>query len=86
MAKTMIEEAGCSVIYLPPYSPEWSPIEECWSKIKTVLRTVGARTKAALSEAVQEAWQRITPEDTQGWFEHCGYRRASAQMASAAIG
>ena len=85
-AKRMVEEAGFSVVYLPPYSPEWSPMEECWSKIKTVLRTVGARTKAALAHAVPVAWERITPEDARGWFEHCGYRAANPRMASATTG
>src|SRR5688572_4650356 len=79
-AKRMVEEAGFSVVYLPPYSPEWSPMEECWSKIKTVLRTVGARTKAALAHAVPAAWEGITPEDALGWFEHCGYRAANPRM------
>ena len=82
----MVEEAGFSVVCLPPYSPEWSPMEECWSKIKTVLRTVGARTKAALAHAIPLAWERITPEDARGWFEHCGYRAANPRTASAAAG
>jgi transposase len=85
-AKRMVEEAGFSVVYLPPYSPEWSPMEECWSKIKTVLRTAGARTKAALAHAIPVAWERITPEDARGWFEHCGYRAVNPRMASAAAG
>jgi transposase len=85
-AERMVEEAGFSVVYLPPYSPEWSSMEECWSKIKTIRRTVGARTKAALAQAIPVAWERISPEDARGWFEHCGYRAANSQMASTATG
>jgi transposase len=64
-AKRMVEEAGFSVVYLPPYSPEWSPMEECWSKIKTALRTVGARTKAALLASISSG-SRSRVEEAAG--------------------
>lgn len=69
-----IEAAGCKVIYLPPYSPELSPIEECWSKVKHLLKKTGARTREALDEAIAYALQQVTPKDCEGWFNHCGYR------------
>lgn len=83
-ARKAITEAGFSVIYLPPYSPEWSPIEECWSKMKGILRTIAARTKAALAQAVHTALATVTAEDAWGWFEHCGYRTANLQPATTA--
>jgi transposase len=55
--KEAIEAAGCLLIYLPPYAPELNPIEECWSKVKTILRKVGARTKQALSDAIGDAFK-----------------------------
>ena len=75
-AQKAITDAGLTFIYLPPYSPEWAPIEECWSKIKEYLRSVAARTTQALREAMVSAMQSITPQDARGWFRHCGYKVA----------
>lgn len=69
-----IEGRGAKLIYLPPYSPDLSPIERCWSKIKTVLRAKGARTRRALERAIKEAIETITESDALAWFAHCGYR------------
>jgi transposase len=68
-----IEAAGARLLYLPPYSPDWSPIEPCWSKLKTYLRAVKARTREALDEALTSAIDLITGTDARGWFAHCGY-------------
>lgn len=68
-----ITAAACQLVYLPPYSPEFNPIEECWSKVKAILRKTGARTKQALSDAIGHAFSFITPSDIQGWFRHAGY-------------
>ncbi|MGH9946640.1 MAG: transposase [Pyrinomonadaceae bacterium] len=68
-----IEARGAKAIYLPPYSPDLNPIEKCWSKIKTYLRAVKARTREALETALKEALLLITPNDDDGWFAHCGY-------------
>ena len=68
-----IEAVGAKLIYLPPYSPDLNPIEKCWSKIKTYLRTVKARSKKALEQALKEILQLITKEDAIGWFQSCGY-------------
>ena len=68
---------GALVIWLPPYSPDFSPIEQCWSKIKTCLRAAKARTREELEEALAGAIQLITKSDVRGWFRHCGYKVAS---------
>lgn len=69
-----IEAAGAEVWFLPPYSPDFNPIEKMWSKIKSFLRSVKARTYEALLEAIAEALKTITASDAIGWFESCGYR------------
>lgn len=71
--EAMIKAAGARLIYLPPYSPDFSPIENCWSKIKTRLRAIGARTYPDLEKAVEEAFERVSLEDLLGWFTHCCY-------------
>lgn len=68
-----IEGCGAKLIYLPPYSPDLSPIEKCWSKIKNVLRSIGARTREALDAAIKQAISTITKSDALAWFTHCGY-------------
>ena len=57
---------------LPPYSPDYTPIEEMFSKVKQGLRRAEARAKAELYEAVGEALRRVTPQDILGWFQHAG--------------
>ncbi len=71
--RAAIEGAGARLLYLPPYSPDWSPIEPCWSKLKTYLRAVKARTRDALDEALKLALDTVTAADARGWFSHCGY-------------
>jgi len=68
-----IAECGAQVVYLPPYSPDLSPLELCWSKLKTILRRVGARTREALEVAITQALEQITAADALAWFAHCGY-------------
>ena len=68
-----IEPVGAQVVYLPPYSPDLSPIEPCRSKLKTALRTAKARTRQALDQAITQAWATITVSDAHSWFHHCGY-------------
>jgi len=68
-----IEAAGCSLVFLPPYSPDYNPIENMWSKAKTHLRTAAARTFKAVVEATGYALRSITPEDCDGYFRHSGY-------------
>ena len=68
-----VEAAGATLLYLPPYSPDYSPIEPMWSKVKQGLRSTAARTVDALQDAVTAALQSITPTDCEGFFRHCGY-------------
>ena len=68
-----LNEGGARVIFLPPYSPDFSPIENCWSKIKTLLRGVAARSREALEVALSKTLATITLDDIVGWFAHCGY-------------
>jgi transposase len=68
-----MEGCGARVVYLPPYSPDLSPLARCWSKLKTILRRVGARTREALEAAITQALEQITAADALAWFTHCGY-------------
>lgn len=64
---------GVDVLFLTPCSPDFSPIEQAWSKLKTAVRTAQAQSRQALEEAVQAAVDWITSQDAQHWFGHCGY-------------
>ena len=68
-----IEAAGASVRYLPPYSPDYNPIEPIWSKVKGILKSIGAGTVDALQDAIAQALRAITPQDCQGCIADCGY-------------
>jgi transposase len=72
-----IEATGAHVHYLPPYSPELSPLELAWSKLKAALRGRAARTRDALEQAWTEVLPAVTPGDARHWFAHCGYCTAS---------
>ena len=63
----------CQLLFLPSYSPDCTPIEQAFSKIKAILRGLGARTKEALQEAVRLAIEAITRHDATAWFAHAGY-------------
>ncbi len=75
-----IEAVGARLLYLPPYHPELNPIELAWSKLKALLKTIGARDLQALATALKLVRHRLTPSDMEGWFRHCGYE-ALAQCA-----
>jgi len=75
--RELIEGRGCSLLFLPPYSPDFSPIEEAFSKIKALLRKAAARTRGALLEAIGRAISAVTPEDAMGFFSNCGYLPAA---------
>jgi transposase len=68
-----VEAAGASLMPLPPYSPDFSPIEPMWSKVKQDLRGAEARTPTALGEAAADAFASVTAADARGWFGDCGY-------------
>ena len=71
--EALIQAAGASLIYLPPYSPDFSPIENCWSKIKSILRSIGARNYPDLAKAIEQAFNQVSLTDIQSWFTHCCY-------------
>jgi transposase len=68
-----IKDAGATLIYLPPYSPDFSPIENYWSKVKSILRSIGARNYPDYSKAFEEAFEKVSLDDLKGWFTHCCY-------------
>jgi transposase len=70
----LIEQAGATLMFLPPYSPDFNPIEEAFSKVKSILRRASSRSKEALLEATGSALDAITPEDIRGFYSDCGYR------------
>jgi transposase len=72
-----IEAAGAWVLFLPTYSPDLNPIENCWSKLKARLRSLKPRTLDDLLAALVDAFAAITPHDILSWFRPCGYRGAS---------
>jgi transposase len=72
--REIIEGRGCELIYLPPYSPEFNPIEVAFSKVKGLIRRAEARTREALVEAIGQALDAVTDQDARGFFEHRGYR------------
>jgi transposase len=72
--RELIEGEGCELIYLPPYSPDYNPIEGAFSKLKSYLREACARTQQRLMEVIGEALSTISASDAEGFFEHCGYR------------
>ncbi len=72
--RELIEGAGASVLFLPSYSPDFSPIEGAFSKVKNILRKAQARTHEALVEAIGIALDAVSRRDALGYFEHCGYQ------------
>jgi transposase len=71
--RALVEAAGCRLLFLPAYSPDLSPIEEAFSKLKTLIRTAAARTRQALEAAITAALSAVTAADAAGWFAHAGY-------------
>jgi transposase len=76
--RELIEEKEAEVLLLPPYSPDFNPIEEAFSKVKGLLRKAKARTRGALFEATHRALSAVTVEDACGFFAHCGYGTSRA--------
>jgi transposase len=68
-----VRKVGVGVWYLPPYSPDFNPIEKVWSKVKAYLRKAAARTTEALWDVLGEALATVTTQDCQNCFDHCGY-------------
>jgi transposase len=66
--------AQATLLPLPPYAPDFNPIEQCWSKVKAFLRAAEARTAETLPQAMATAFAAVTASDARGWFQHCGYQ------------
>ena len=71
-----IEKLGAKVLFLPPYSPDYNPIEKMWSKVKEYLRSVKARNWDDLIKAIQQGLNKVSSQDCIGWFQSCGYLSA----------
>jgi len=71
--RDLIESAKARLLFLPAYSPDFNPIENMWSKVKTLVRKAEARTFDAVVAAVGESLAKVTPDDCQGYFKNCGY-------------
>jgi transposase len=69
-----IEAVGAKVLFLPPYSPDFNPIELMWSKVKSILRKLKVRSAELLEDAIALALDSVSPSDTIGWFSHDGYQ------------
>ena len=70
-----IEQAGCTLVFLPPYSPELNPIENMWSKIKAYLKSKMPKTLSDYHVALNEAFNEVTDDDCEGWFSNSDYIR-----------
>lgn len=69
----LLADRGCDLRFLPPYSPDFTPVELAISKLKTTLRRIGPRTQQSLDDALTTAVQEVNPQDARHWFKHCGY-------------
>ena len=64
---------GATALYLPPYSPEFNPIEMCWALMKSWIRRWAPRAVERLTASIDKAWRRLTPEHCRAWIRHSGY-------------
>ena len=71
--RRLIEQAGAELVFLPPYSPDYNPIEMVFAKVKQLLRSLACRTRHALWQAMQSVLDQVTPSDAKNCFKHCGY-------------
>jgi transposase len=71
--RELIEHTGASLCYLPPYSPDFNPIEKCWAQMKQKLRALKARSVITLQQALAEALATLTPQNALNYFRHSGY-------------
>ena len=71
--RELIEATGARLLYLPPYSPDFNPIENCWAQVKQYLRAAKARSLSALEQAITSALGALTADQAKACFHHCGY-------------
>lgn len=69
--RSLIDELHINVVYLPPYSPDFNPIEMMWSKVKSIIRKLKVRVSEALSDAIDFAFSEVSAFDCNGWFSSC---------------
>ena len=69
----LVEARGARLLYPPPYSPDFNPVERAFSKLNAWLRTAQARTRQALEDVIAAATGWISEQDAKNWFDHCGY-------------
>ena len=81
--RELIEGRGCTLVFLPSYSPDFNPasLEEAFSKIKNLVRKAGERTREELNRAIAEALKAVTLRDVVGWFAHCGCYESRGQYS-----
>lgn len=72
-----IEAAGCRLLFLPAYSPDFNPIEHAFAKLKAFLRKAKARTQETLEAAIAAGLATITAQNARGWFKHCQFPLAA---------
>ncbi len=72
--RELIEATGASILFLPPYSPDYNPIEAAWAKFKHLVRKYADQTVVELRQAIYRAWRKVSTNDVLGWFRYCGYR------------
>ncbi|MCC5632132.1 transposase [Nostoc sphaeroides CHAB 2801] len=71
--RPILEQAGATLHFLSSYSPDFSPIENCWSKVKEFIRSIAPRTDHDLAQAINRAFQQVSLQDIHHWFTHCCY-------------
>ena len=81
-ARTAIEDAGAKLVYLPPYSPDFNPIEKAFSQIKAYLKKAAARTKQTLDAEIAKAIDTVTPKNAVNYFAACGYKTMQCERIS----
>ena len=81
-ARTAIEGAGARLVYLPPYSPDFNPIEKAFSQIKAYLKKAAARTKQTLDAEIAKAIDTVTPKNAVNYFAACGYKTMQCERIS----
>ena len=84
-ARRLVEAHGCRLLFLPPYSPDYNPVELAFAKLKAALRRAAARTRADLETAIAAALDAITPQEVASWFRHCGYPPAGPTIVTNAL-
>lgn len=73
VVRELVQAVGATLLFLPPYSPDLSPIEPCWGFVKHHLRRLAHRTAETLRRAIPNVLKRVRTKHLASWFDHCGY-------------